>query len=374
MIESKKRLLDRHVFFDLLRSGLWEQPVRLLHYEEVDFNLIFRLADEQSVVGLVASGLEHIEGRGVTKQQALPFMKRVFSMEGRNAEMNRFIAELFATLKGQGIQALLVKGQGIAQCYERPQWRTAGDVDLLLDAENYEKAKSFLIPIASHVEKEYKDRLHLGMTIDSWTVELHGSMRNYRLGRVNKCIDEAQFNIFQKAKNRFWINTNTTIELPSYDDDVIIVFTHILQHFFSTGIGLRQICDWCRLLWTGRGSIDYKLLASRLNEVRLQSEWSVFASLAVKYLGMPEDAMPFYRQSAFLEWKADRLMAFILRTGNFGHKQDCSYQKKNSYLIRKIISFKKNTQNAMFRVIVFPCDSIAFYFRDVVCSLRAVGK
>lgn len=365
---------DGQVFFSLLRAGLWEQPVQLPDSDEEVFLRVSRMAEEQAIVGLIAAGLEHVENRKINKTQAMPFMTRVFAIETRNTEINRFVSVLFAELHRAGIRALLVKGQGIAQCYERPQWRTTGDVDLLLDAENYEKAKLFLIPIASHVEKEYRDRLHLGMTIDSWAVELHGSMRNYRLGRVNKCIDEVQFEIFQKAKNRFWINTNTTIELPSYDDDVIIVFTHILQHFFSTGIGLRQICDWCRLLWRGRGIIDYKLLASRLNEVRLQSEWSVFASLAVKYLGMPEDAMPFYRQSAFLDWKADRLMAFILRTGNFGHKQDSSYQQRNSYPIRKIISFKKNTQNAFYRVIVFPCDSIAFYFRDVVYSLKSVGK
>ena len=155
--------IDRHLFLSLLRSGLWERPVQLPSLENQDLDSVFQLADEQSVVGLVAAGLELVEGRKVTKKQALPFLKKVFALEGRNAEMNLFISDLFARLREKGIHAILVKGQGIAQCYERPQWRAAGDVDLLLDAENYEKAKSFLIPLASHVEKEYKDRLHLGM-------------------------------------------------------------------------------------------------------------------------------------------------------------------------------------------------------------------
>ena len=88
-------------------------------------------------------------------------------------------------------------------------------------------------------------------------------MRNYRLGRVNQCIDEAQIDIFQKANNRFWVNTNTTIELPSYDNDVIIVFTHILQHFFPQGLDFVRFatgadcCGW----GVGELTISYWLRA-----------------------------------------------------------------------------------------------------------------
>ena len=366
--------IDHQVYFSLLRSGLWEQPVQLPDSKDLDFVSIFQLADEQSVVGLVAAGLEHVEGRKVTKQQALPFLKKVFALEGRNAEMNHYIADLFARLREKGIHALLVKGQGIAQCYERPQWRAAGDVDLLLDAENYEKAKSFLIPSASHVEKEYKDRMHLGMKIDSWSVELHGSMRNYRLGRVNACIDEAQEDTFQHGNVRIWMNGESAVELPSVDNDFIFVFTHILQHFFETGIGLRQICDWCRLLWTYRGEIDRNLLATRLKEARLLSEWEVFAALAVNYLGMPVEALPLYRKSAALDRKANRTMEHILRTGNFCNKRDSIYVHKMPYMVRKLISFWKETQNAFYRVLIFPLDTVSFYTLGVIYSLKAVGR
>ena len=86
--------------------------------------------------------------------------------------MNAFIAELIDKLRKADIYALLVKGQGIAQCYEKPLWRCSGDVDLLLSADNYEKAKTVLMPIASEVETEYEGISHLGMTIDEWVVEL----------------------------------------------------------------------------------------------------------------------------------------------------------------------------------------------------------
>ena len=362
------------VFFALLRSGLWERPARISEWGDVDFNAVYELADDQSVVGLVAAGLEHVLDRKVTKPQALPFLKKVFGLENRNAEMNFFIEDLFRKLREEGIYSLLVKGQGVGQCYERPQWRSAGDVDLLLDEKNYQKAKALLLPFASFVDHEYSDRIHLALTIDSWTVELHGSMRSSRLGRVNSCIEAAQEDTFRNGNVRVWKDGETDVFLPAVDNDIIFVFTHILQHFFAGGIGLRQICDWCRLLWTYRDEIDRDLLGSRLKGVRLKSEWEVFASLAVNYLGMPADAVPFYRKSASLDRKANRLMNHILRTGNFGQNRDMSYVQKYPYLIRKVISFYRVTLDAFYRLGVFPIDTVAFYIRYVFSGSKAAMK
>ncbi len=362
------------IFFCLLQAGLWERTVRLSEWEDVDFNAVYKLADEQSVVGLVAAGLEQVQNRKVTKPQALPFLKKVYAIESRNSEMNRFVSNLFAKLRETGIYALLVKGQGIGQCYERPQWRSAGDVDLLLDEHNYIKAKEFLSPLASYVGQEYSDRMHLELTLDSWTVELHGSLRSNRLGRVNSCIDAAQDDTFRNRHVRVWRNGETDVFLPSVDNDIIFVFTHILQHFFAGGIGLRQVCDWCRLLWVFRDEIDRDLLSSRLGQVRLWSEWNVFASLAVNYLGMPLEAIPFYRKSPGLDRKANRLMEHILRTGNFGHNRDLSYLRKHPFLIRKFISFQRVTRDAVYRLRVFPIDTVVFYLRYVLSGWKSAIK
>lgn len=70
------------LFFALLRSGLWEQRVKLLPYHLVDFDALYELADEQSVVGLLSAGLEHVEDMKITKPVALPFLKKVSLWRG----------------------------------------------------------------------------------------------------------------------------------------------------------------------------------------------------------------------------------------------------------------------------------------------------
>ena len=44
----------------MVRAGLWEQETDLMAYGTFNFKEICRLAQEQSVIGLVTAGLEHL--------------------------------------------------------------------------------------------------------------------------------------------------------------------------------------------------------------------------------------------------------------------------------------------------------------------------
>ena len=285
-MQEKKSKVEQ-AFFALLRAGLWEQEVQLAPYGEIDFAEVLRLSEEQSVVGLVAAGIEHIVDKKPQKKDVLQFIGRTVQLEQRNQAMNFFIGVLVEKMREAGIYSVLVKGQGVGQCYERPLWRSCGDVDLFFDAENYERANGFLTPLAVSVEPEEKRKMHLAMTIDPWVVELHGLMPTEISERINAGVERVQSDIFAGGGVRVWENDGADVPLPSPDNDVIIVFTHFLQHFFVGGVGLRQICDWCRLLWTYRECIDRNLLLRRLREMGIVSEWKAFGAFAVEYLGLP---------------------------------------------------------------------------------------
>ena len=365
---------NRNAFFALLRAGLWEQSVRLLPYEPLDFDALYKLADEQSVVGLVAAGLENVIDRKVKKKEAVPFLEKVLSLEGRNYGINSFIRELYDNMRETGILPVLVKGQGVGQCYVRPQWRTVGDVDLLLDSENYDKAKAFLSPLASHIDKEIVEYKHLGMSIGSWTVELHGTFHGHISKYADAVVDQIQKEMMENERFRIWDNGGTDVFLPAPDDDVIFIFSHIQQHFFRGGIGLRQICDWTRLLWTFRDSIDRSLLESRIREMRMMTEWKAFAALAVDYLGIPAEAMPMYDSSDQWTRKARRICAFVLRVGNFGHNRDSSIYKKYPYVVYKTISLGRHIGDFFENLLIFPLDSLRVLGVMFIDGVKAVLK
>lgn len=368
---------SQEVFFELLNVGLWgandnhNQNENL--YEGFDWSDVYRLAEEQSVIGLIADGIDRfkiqVSGFSIPQEWVLQFVGSALQLEQRNKAMNEYLAQLKEKLRRNEVYTLLVKGQGIAQCYERPLWRACGDIDLLLSTDNYEKAKAVLLPLASQVEPEYEGFKHLGMTIDGVVVELHGTMHSRLSKRIDRGIDDVQDECFMQGEVRSWMNGNTQIFLPAANQDVIFVFKHILHHFFIEGVGVRQVCDWCRLLFCYRDKLDLRALESRIKRMGIMSEWKTFAALAVNTLGMPRDTMPLYDSDPKWGKKADKVLCFIMETGNFGHNRRDASTGKKSFLGRKASSLWLHTKDNIRQIAIFPLDSIRVWWGMVTTGL-----
>ena len=140
---------------------------------------------------------------------------------------------------------------------------------------------------------------------------------------------------------------------------MIFVFTHILEHFFIEGVGLRQICDWCRLLWTYLSELDLQLLESRIRKMGLMTTWKTFGSMAVDVLGMPKEAMPFYDES--FHKKGQRVLARIMKSGNMGHNNDLSYRAKYSGVTYKLVVLYRRIKDFAGFTSIFPVDAPKFF-------------
>lgn len=366
-----------NVFLDLLKSGLWEVDARLTQYNHINFEEIYCLAENQTVIGLITAGLEHVLDYSVPKEHMLQFVGSSLQLEQINMKMNSFLEKLIGKMQGADIYALLVKGQGIAQCYERPLWRASGDIDLFLNETNYQKAIRYLLPLSSNHDDELEKEQHFALIIDGWIVELHGSLPSRISVKADKVLEDIQHYVFCGGSVSLWRDGKTKVFLLHPNENVVYVFTHIIKHFFRGGIGLRQICDWCRLIWANRKSIDEELLMKRLKAMGFVSEWKAFASLAVDVLGMPSEAMPFYTPSRKWRKKANSILDYIMTVGNFGHNRDNSFRTQQPFLKRKWIAFCYKMNDFICHFEAFPLDSIKVFVTEVksgvVYTLRHEG-
>lgn len=347
-------------FFILLRAGLWEQSCLLAACEPIDFKEVYRVAEEQSVRGLIAAGLEHVQDVQVPDGDAKEFARAVLKLEKINEAMNQFVAKLLTRMGEMGIKAFLLKGQGIAQCYERPLWRTCGDIDLLLDEEDYEKAKAFIIPYSSSVEVEGRYNKHFGSMVGPWKVELHGNLRGGLSPRIDKLLDAILQDTFSENIYSSIEIKGTQVNLLGDENNIIYVFTHFLEHFYKGGIGMRQICDWCRMIWTKKDELRINVLENALLGMGIMDEWKAFAAFSVSYLGMPKEAMPFYDNSKKWTKKASKICDFILKVGNFGKNRDVDHFKTKPVLVRKSISFGIRVGDLFRHARLFPWETIRF--------------
>ena len=390
----------QETFFALVRAGLWSHTdntestdIKVSGYRlkvkesAIDWGEILRLAEEQSIIGLIADAIDRFKVSSadfcrdsaepeqvrsslavpkvhdsrfmVPQVWALQFIGQTLQIEQQNKAMNQFLGEMVSKMRRAGIYTLLVKGQGVAQCYERPLWRSCGDIDFFFSEENFKKAQDFLLPMSEHAEEDHGSK-HQEMVINSWVVEIHGWLRGGISSRINRVLDEVQTDTFNGGNVRSWDNNGVQIFMLGKENDVFYVFTHFLNHFFKGGVGLRQICDWCRLLWTYRDKIDVALLEKRLRKMDLMSEWKAFAALAVNTLGMPESAMPLYDPASKWSRKAEKILAFVLETGNFGHNRH--RERPNSYIAKKAQSLWRHTKDNLRQIAIFPLDSLRVWW------------
>ena len=377
---------NQEVFFELVKAGFWGEADANLnhnandnHFEGVEWEKIYKLAQEQSVQGLVLQGIDWFKVQGskfnIPQVLLLQWIGEVQVIEQKNRAMNTFINQLIGDLRKANIYTLIVKGQGVAQCYEKPLWRASGDIDLYMNEDDFQKAKIFFRPLVDKFDPDDEYTRHINMHYGEWVVEIHANQKCSLSSRINRVMNEVHYDLFYNGKVRSWINDGTQIFLPSPDNDAIIIFTHFFNHFYKGGVGLRQVCDWCRLLYTYRDSLNYGLLEQRIKRAGLVNEWRAFGAFAVKYLGMPIEAMPLLNDNlnANLNMKADRICDFILEVGNFGHNRDTSYYGKHPFLIRKAISASWRLKDWLRHARVFPMDSLRFLFGMMMTSFRAVS-
>lgn len=321
---------SQKAFLTLVKAGLWEKEAKLLRFGKIDFAAISVMADAQGVTGLLAVGLEHADVKP-SLDRVMSIVGKAMKIERQNKAQNLFVEETVKKMREAGINILLVKGQGVAQCYERPLWRASGDVDFLLGPDHYKKAIEFLQPLSSSNKPEERYSRHLGMKIGELLVEVHGSLRTGLSARVDREVDAVQKDVLYGGKVRSWNNGSVQVLLPAPNEDVFLVFTHFIKHFYKGGMSLRQVCDWCRLLWTYRSDIKTDWLGQHLRKAGLMKEWRTFAALAVDFLGMPAEAMPIY-DSRF-KVKDSQLMELVLR--------GCSGNKiRDTWRIAKIFPWK----------------------------------
>ena len=123
-----------------------------------------------------------------------------------------------------------------------------------------------------------------------------------------------------------------------------------------------------------KGGIDTSLLERRLKDMGIMSEWHAFGAFAIKYLGMPVEAMPLYLDDRCWLRKADRIFAFILETGNFGHNRDMSYRLEATAVSRKCKTFWHITSDTFKQLLIFPMDSIQVWHRMMGIGLMGLFK
>ena len=355
-------------FLELLTAGLWGREVReeMLRDSDVDWERVVELARQQTVVGIVGEAMSQLP-RGVTPRPLyLQVLKEVMEIEEENKRMNTLIPILFRTLDQLGVQSWLLKGQGVAQCYENPFRRTSGDIDVFfpIDSE-YEKAREDFL---RHLKPEdvHNDN-HQTKTLEfeykGIYIELHGQILPEVNGRCSR-----NFATFQEECQIENGKTWNVATLPPPRFDAVFIFMHMVRHYFGGGIGLRQVSDWMRYVHAHHKDIQEEQLKEDLQKTGLFKLWQAFGCMAVESLGCPSDSMFFYSSSFTKQGR--RLLKYILESGNFGYYDERTKSDSRFYLVKRFVAFWGHLQMKLRNLMMFPEESVYGIPSFIVDGLR----
>ena len=292
--------------------GCGEQQERTLSLAELKG--VMRLAKDHTVQGLVANAV--MEGRlkitddmSAEKKKAVMTLMQVNVMHQRSYfQFEKAIAEFAALMKKYSLKYVIFKGIAVARHYPVPYTRTMGDVDFYVPASDFNRAVAVIErELQVNIEKEDIDK-HYSFDYQGTRFEMHyqietfGSKRHQRY--FNRMIEGA-------------VTADSFVLLPT--EDLIVVFKHWFNHLLVEGVGLRQTVDLAVLMNVYKDRVDMAALQSHLKRIGYWKAFRAMAALTERYLGV--ECASEYCLLGVSDYRfADKLMATVLESGNFGRR------------------------------------------------------
>lgn len=217
------------------------------------------------------------------------------------------------------------------------------DIDVYIGKEGQPIANNILLRHGAEAEGEASDK-HASYSFHGVHIENHRIIL-----RIN---NPAGNRYFQRLIQEWYPQHAETreiheypVSLPPVTFNALYIFMHAFVHFLNSGIGLRQVCDWTRLLATRHEDIDKLLLEKYFRKVELLRAAKAFGYIAVHYLGLPEDNLPFSVKG--MERAGEILLDDIFATGNFGQHDARIKPRPKGYWAGKWHTFCRATKRCM---------------------------
>ncbi len=294
----------------LLATELFQQP---LPSALADWPSILTEANRHCVAALLYPSLKQLSDAPAdillqTRRSAL------FSAGTFDAVL-RSQAEIVAMLAAHNIPCAILKGTSVACCYSHPELRLPGDIDILVGEANLQAACDVFTEAG--YTYSHTTEIHACFHKGSVEVEVHSAVSDFPGEGKGAFAKQYMEDALQHVETVQIQGVPFPVLTGVYQ--LVSLLSHMERHLASSGIGLRQMCDWAVTVHAQRDHIGDAELAV-LDQCGLLQFAKVSTKACVKYLGLP--ALPWCADAD--DNLCDALMSDILDAGNF-HAQNTRF-------------------------------------------------
>lgn len=371
VISSKSLTEEEKQGLSAATDETWQQVLQLSAMQKVSAVLFEALKKhpEVTVPAFV---------RGHLKQSSVRVSVRYY-------QMISCVREITALLKEQEIDYYLLKGVGLSTMYPKEEIRSFGDIDIYIPKkEDLERAQKIFTDRNCEIESTFSDCHTVYNYKGKGTnceVEVHWKLTaNFNNGDIDQKLE----NIYAQLDGSEYMLVRpmtAEVRILPVTINALHLLAHMLQHFMSSGFGMKLFCDWT-VFWQKHGElVDKEQFLGWIEELHLGNFLYAVTGVCVKHLGLPPENCPWMADFAENDRLIEDLLADVMAGGEHG-KYDSTRMLITSrkpslktYLLELHRQMKRRFKKARKYVILWPflwlATGIAFLYNNA--TLRDVS-
>lgn len=297
----------KNSFLFLIRLGIGH-PVMLNRFNGIDWKAIEALAMQQGLSAIIVDSIDKLpENQRPPKILLLQWIGEVLQNQEQRYELYcKAIAEMAGWHSGHDYKMMLLKGYACGMNWPKPEHRPYGDIDIW----QFGKQKEADAVIAK--EKGIKvDKSHHHHTVFVWRdfiVENHYDFVNVHAHKSSKELEKVFKELGQDDSHSIEL-CGEKVFLPSPNLHALFLLRHMVSHFASTNINLRQVLDWAFFVKAHDKEVDWKWLESLLERYHMKDFFNCINAICVEDIGFPVET---FKTVQFEPQLKDRVLNDIL--------------------------------------------------------------
>ncbi|MCD7840811.1 MAG: nucleotidyltransferase family protein [Erysipelotrichaceae bacterium] len=284
---------------------------------KVDWEALYKEVVAQSLTVIIYDCLSETEKSFIPADINNEWQIKVFYCIAKNEQLAYEQNNIIHLFNENGVRSIILKGSSSALCYPKPEFRVAGDVDILVGKQNQSKAINLLLDngytLVNHDVSV--DIHHIEVRKRNIIVEVHKEVNGASKYESTKDILESYF---ENVLDQICIDN----DIPHLDDthQAISLLLHKIIHLIDGGFGLRHLCDWAVFVDKKMDIKLYEQLEPILTKCGMLHFTGVITKICVMYLHLNEDKVQWAIN--YDDELCKEVMNDILQSGNFGRKLD----------------------------------------------------
>lgn len=308
--EVKKLENNYNAVLSILKTALFEED--LVVYDGVDYPAVYQELVDQAILPISAKVYKSLPLDIDLREKWHSTILQQIATGTQIQNTERFLTNL---LDENEIHSAILKGSAAAKNYPTGIHRVYGDVDIIVNPDDFEKAAELLTNSGCKQTTElYENYRNATYYRNGVEIELH---RHFFDEGQLKWDREIIYSALPRCKKvrigNFFVNV-----LPDLENGIVLL-QHFRQHVVGE-LGFRQLFDWLMFVDSVCDDAFWEeYFQTKAREMGLEQLAKVATALGQQYFGLPQritwcnDANPM---------AVDELLYYLIDNGNFGRKRE----------------------------------------------------